>query len=276
LVEECLELAQKTGDRFFMAGARHFIAHFTIRQGDYDRTRHLTEEALWRFRELGVKHFMCHALFQLAGVLVRQGNLARAQALVEEGLVLSRELGHDRMYMANRVGEIRLLQGDMATARLLFEQSLAYFQERANEKQAGWVLSCLGKVSAAQGDYQAAQAYYEASLLRNREVEKNLVPLDIPPVLEGLAAVVASQENVAWAARLWGTAEALREARKDPLAPVYRPDYKRAVAAASAQLGEQLFAASWAEGRTMTSDQVLTTKERTTEPAEQHSTHLAK
>jgi tetratricopeptide (TPR) repeat protein len=214
-----------------------------------------------------VKHFMCHDLFQLAGVLIRQGDLASAQALVEEGLVLSRELGHDRMYMANIQGEITLLQGDVTTARLLFENSLTYFQERANEKQAGWVLSCLGKVSAVQGDYQAAQAYYEASLLRNGEVEKNLIPLDIPPALEGLAAMVAAQGNAAWAARLWGTAEALREEHADFLAPVYRPDYEQAVAAALVRLGEQRFAASWAEGRTMTPDQVLTTKERTTEAA---------
>jgi len=223
-----------------------------------------------------VKHMMCHALFQLAGVLIRQGNLASAQALVEEGLVLSRELGHDDMYMANILAEIRLLQGDLTTARLLFEKSLAYFQERANEKQAGWVLSFLGKVSAVQGDYQAAQASYEASLLRNGEVERNLVPLDIPPALEGLAAVVAAQGNAAWAARLWGTAEALRETRKDPLAPVYRPDYERAVAAARIRLGEQRFAAAWAEGRTMNPDQILATKERTAQPAGQHSAHLAK
>jgi DNA-binding CsgD family transcriptional regulator len=209
-------------------------------------------------------------------VLIRQGDLASAQALVEEGLVLSRELGHDHMYMANIVGEIRLLQGDVNAARLLFQKSLAYFQERANEKQAGWVLSYLGKVSAAQGDYQAAQAYYEASLLRNGEVEKNLVPLDIPPALEGLASVVAAQGNAAWAVRLWGTAEALREVHADFLAPVYRPDHERVVAAARVQLGEQRFAATWAEGRSITPDQVLTTKERTAEPAEQHLAHPTK
>jgi ATP/maltotriose-dependent transcriptional regulator MalT len=276
LLEECLVLAQKAGDRFFMAFLPHALAHFPIRQGDYDKARQLTEEALRRFRELGVKHFMCHDLFQLAGVLIRQGNLASAQALVEEGLVLSRELGHDHMYMANIVGEIKLLQGDVTSARLLFEKSLEYFQERANEKQAGWVLSYLGRISAAQGDYQAAQAYYEASLLRNGEVEKNLVPLDIPPALEGLAAVAATQGNVAWAARLWGTAEALREEHADFLAPVYRPDYEQAVAAARARLGEQRFAADWAEGRTMNPDQVLATKEHTTKSEEQHSAHPPK
>jgi predicted ATPase/DNA-binding CsgD family transcriptional regulator len=276
LFEESLELARKAGDQFVMACALYGLTQFPIRKGDYAMTRQLTEEALRRFRALGVKHMMCHALFHLAGVLIQQGNLESAQALVEEGLTLSRELGHDRMYMANILAEIRLLQGDVTSARQLFEKSLVYFQERANEKQAGWVLSFLGKVSAMQGDYQAAQAYYESSLLRNGEVERNLVPLDIPPALEGLAAVVAAQGNTAWAARLWGMAEALREERKDPLAPLYRSDYEQAVATARLRLGEQRFASAWAEGRTMTPDQVLATKEHTTNPAEEHLAHPAK
>jgi DNA-binding CsgD family transcriptional regulator len=138
------------------------------------------------------------------------------------------------------------------------------------------MLSSLGKLSAVQGDYQTAQASYEASLLRGGEVEKNLVPVDIPQALEGLAAVVAAQGQAAWAARLWGAAEALRETLSMPLPPVYRSDYERAVAAARIQLGGQLFAVAWAEGRAMTPDQALASKERAMEPAEQHLVHPAK
>jgi len=69
--------------------------------------------------------------------------------------------------------------------------------------------------------------------------------------------VVAAQGEPTWAARLWGTAEAQREAYSLPLAPVYRADYEQAVAASRTQLGEQSFAAAWAEGRSMTPEQVL-------------------
>jgi DNA-binding NarL/FixJ family response regulator len=83
----------------------------------------------------------------------------------------------------------------------------------------------------------------------------------------GLAGVVASQGELVWAAQLWGTAEALREGLGTPLPPVYRADYKRAVAAARTQLGEQVFAAAWAEGRTMTPEQAFAAQGRTTRSA---------
>ena len=93
--------------------------------------------------------------------------------------------------------------------------------------------------------------------MRGNGVNSNLSFLDLAPALEGLAAVVAAQGEPTWAARLWGTAEAQREAYSLPLAPVYRADYEQAVAASRTQLGEQSFAAAWAEGRSMTPEQVL-------------------
>ncbi len=82
--------------------------------------------------------------------------------------------------------------------------------------------------------------------------------------LEGLADVAEAQGKLIWAARLWGVAEALREAIGAPLPPVWRADYKRSVAAARTYLGEQAFAAAWAEGRAMTLEEVLAAREPAT------------
>ena len=276
LFEESLALSQEAGDQYFMAwgqGALAAVIHF---QGEYDRARQLAEESVRRFRELDLKSGISDALHQLALVMFHQGDLASARAMSEESLALGRELGHERLVTVPLLGEITLQQGDPTIARLLFEKSLPYFRETGNETQAGWILSLLGQVSMVQGDYQTAQASYEASLLRNGEVEKNLVPVDIPQALEGLATVVAAQGQAAWAARLWGAAEALREVLSFPLPPVFRTDYERAVAASRVQLGEQAFAAAWAEGRTMTPDQVLKAKEQVTVPVKQHTAHPAK
>jgi len=81
--------------------------------------------------------------------------------------------------------------------------------------------------------------------------------------LEGLASVVAAQDEPSWAARLWGSAEVMREAIGAPLPPIERADYDHAVAAVRAHLGEEAFASAWAEGRTMTVEQVLAAGERT-------------
>src|SRR5205085_11446503 len=71
----------------------------------------------------------------------------------------------------------------------------------------------------------------------------------------------AAQGKGVWAARLWGAAEFLRERSGGSQLPIERVVYEPAVAAARAMLGEQAFAAAWAEGRTMTLKQVLAAPE---------------
>src|SRR5207248_10052199 len=85
--------------------------------------------------------------------------------------------------------------------------------------------------------------------------------------LEGLAAVVATQGELAWAAELWGMAEALREAIGVPIPSVVRAEYERTVAAARSHLWEKAFAAPWARGRTMTPEQGFAVQGQTTRPA---------
>jgi len=72
-----------------------------------------------------------------------------------------------------------------------------------------------------------------------------------------LASVVAVQGEPDWAARLWGTAEALREVIGAPLQPIERADYDHAVATVRDHLGEEAFVSAWTEGRIMTAEQVL-------------------
>ena len=75
--------------------------------------------------------------------------------------------------------------------------------------------------------------------------------------LEGLAALETPEGAPRKAAQLWGTAEALREATGALMYPVDRPDYEQAVEVARKELGEEAFAAAWAEGRTMSVEQVI-------------------
>src|SRR5919206_392356 len=75
--------------------------------------------------------------------------------------------------------------------------------------------------------------------------------------LEGLAAVAASEGRVVAAAHLWGAAEAMLE-KIEVGVHTYVPDRslrQSQISGARAQLGEEAFAAAWAEGRAMTSEQ---------------------
>jgi hypothetical protein len=117
---------------------------------------------------------------------------------------------------------------------------------------------CLGEDQTYQGDVAAALAFHEQSLALARELNDDWL---CAYSLEGWAGVVAKQGKCTWAARLWGVAESLRERCGIPLPPDEREYYEPAVAAARTYLGEQAFAAAWAEGRTMTLEQVLAASE---------------
>ena len=98
--------------------------------------------------------------------------------------------------------------------------------------------------------------------LNTLESSPNNLPVQPTPFLgreHEVAAAVAAQGNHTWAAHLWGAAEALREAIGTLLPPVERVPYDRAVEALRTRLGEQAFAAAWAEGRTLSLEQALAT-----------------
>ncbi len=83
---------------------------------------------------------------------------------------------------------------------------------------------------------------------------------DIALGLEGLAAVVAAQGEPVRAMWLMSTAQALREAIGVPLPSLSQVIHDFAVASVRVQLGELAFDTAWAEERTMTPEQALTSQ----------------
>jgi DNA-binding CsgD family transcriptional regulator len=192
-------------------------------------------------------------------LFVSQGDQTRVRSLLEECLALSREIGFKEGIAASLLylGQLALSQGDGATARSLAEESVVLYKEMGHLHGTAESLSVLGKVVAAQGDYTAAHRLYEESLTISGELGEKWV---IAVCLVGLGEVVAAQQKLAWAAQLWGAANALRDAIGVPIPPVELADYERLVSAARVHLGERAFAAAWAQGRSMTPEQALDAK----------------
>lgn len=261
--EESLALFREVEDKEGIAWSLNNLATIVSYQGEYAKAISLKEEALALFEELWNIEGVAFSLSSLAWVIfISEGDPAKVHTLLEEALALFREVGHkDGIVRVLRLlGEVFLQQGDTVKARMLQEESVALSREIGYRQGTADSLFVLGRVAAYQSDYAAARAFYEESLAIGREVGDNL---SIGFYLEGLADVVAMQGEPAWAARLWGVAEAMREAMGTPLPPVDLTAYKRAVSAAHTQLGEEAFAAAWAEGRAMTLEQVLEAPEPT-------------
>jgi predicted ATPase/class 3 adenylate cyclase/DNA-binding CsgD family transcriptional regulator len=112
-------------------------------------------------------------------------------------------------------------------------------------------LAILAQVAARQGDYKTPRSLYMTLASKGSDTWVTI------PLLESVADVVAVRGDTTWAAQLWGSAEALRETTGTPFWPHERVRYERMVAATREQLGERAFTVAWAEGRTMTPEQVL-------------------
>ncbi len=256
LLKEALALFRIVGDKDRVAYSLYNLAELTVIQGAYDRAPALFEESLALFKEQGNKRGIALSLLQLSDALFNlQGDQTKIRSLLEEGLPLFKEVG-DKDGIASCFffsGRLALSHGDVFTARSQLEKSLTLYREMGDRHRIAQSLCALAKVAAIQGDHTTARALYEESLAIARVGHK----LNIASGLEGLASMVALQGGPTWAARLWGAADALRDAMGAPMATVERPAYEQAMAAARLKLGEKVFAAAWAEGRNMSPEQAL-------------------
>ena len=147
------------------------------------------------------------------------------------------------------LAEAALGEGDYTRARTLLAESLALAQEIGDKHCQALCLELSGEVALREGDYARARTLLEESLVLSQAIgNKDQIAF----CLEGLARVAATQEQLEWAARLFGVAEALREASAYLLVDAYRVDLGRQVANVRAHLDQAAFAAAWAEGRAMT------------------------
>lgn len=256
LCGEGLALYRELGDRRGSATCLSIWGYASMMRSNYVAARVLLEEALALFRKVGDTAGSVSALHALASVLFYQGEYARAQALLEESLVLSREGGNVRGNALSLMllGMVLLFQGDLARAHARLEESRAISREVGYKRNLGLSISFLGSVALLQGDVTAARSLLEESLEITRKLDYKW---DIAGSLGALAVVVAAQGEWTWAVRLVSAAEALCEAINAVLPPAVRTLQEFTIAAARAQLGEQAFAATWAEGRTMTPEQAL-------------------
>jgi predicted ATPase/DNA-binding CsgD family transcriptional regulator len=258
LKEEALTLWREVGDKTHVAWVLNWLALMVSQQGEYDRGLALYEESLAMYRQLENKIGTADVLRRLAEAhYVSQRDPELILSLLEESLAISRDVG-DKMGLAACIrlsGQLALSQGNFVEARSLAEESLELSREIGDRPNTASSLCLLARVESNQGNYLAARTLYEQSLATASKSIDNIGL--VATSLEGLAAVVAAQGELAWAARLWGAAEGQREVIGAPLPPVDRSAYDNSVAAARSNPGDKSFDVAWAEGCTMTPEQAL-------------------
>ncbi len=261
LFEDSLAVQRElgTGNRGYWVGLLGFIACY---QGDYARAVNLLNESMAMEREIGDGWGIGAALDGLALVAYYQGNVEQAKAYWEESLERFQEQ-KDKGRIGSALcglGWVAHRQGDYELAGTRLKEGLALFREEREKQNIAVALHSLGNVACTQGDTAQAAALYRESLVLRRDLAAKR---GIAESLEGLAATamdeatagsVPAPAGTERATRLFGAAEALRQAIGAPLPPIERAEHESYVAAARTELGQDQFASAWALGRAMVSD----------------------
>lgn len=251
---------QELGNRWMQGQCFTEWARVAIEQGQYEHAHALLEDGLLLYQELGDQQRVGWVRFLQAWLLfLWQQNQLLARHLVEQVLAHFRGLG-STLYSAAPLGLLGLMHlkdGDLPGSRPLLEESLAIGKQAGVEIDLVPVTFGLARLSALQGDEATAYRLYQESL--TLLFTFTVYQENISAGLEGLAVLEGGRGKPGQAARLWGAAEALREALKTPMHPVHRASFKQALTLARTTLGEQAFAAAWEEGRSMTAEQALAT-----------------
>jgi len=227
-----------------------------VSQGDYAQARTFLEESLALWRALDSRFGTAQVLLNLGALAAYQTDFARAFKYYDEGLALFRELGDSRAIAIglNNLGAIAHAQGEYAQAATFYGESLELYRASGNIGGIAMSLNNLGVVANSQGDYErAGDLCRESLVLRQRVGDK----LGIAQCLEELAGAAGGQRQPQRAARLFGMSAMLRETINAPVPPYARPYHERMLMSAQSQVDQDSWAAAWAEGRTMTLEQII-------------------
>jgi predicted ATPase len=291
LWEEDMALERVMGDPTTLGLHLGVLGEMTLEQGDLDTAQALLDEDLVTLGTGINKYHRAHVVACLATIARCRGEYSRARRLGEESLSLAHAVHSDRSVAAAQevLGALEAAAGDGATARALLDESLDFYRRSGQREEMARVLCDLGTLSRRQGDRETALCFLEEGLALQRQVggrhvlaqiltavgrlrideeewesaERALVEslalrrsehsrLGMIECLEGLAAIRGETGEPECAARLLAAAAGQRDAIGAPLSPVDRADHENRVAAARAALGQDGFAAAWAEGRALT------------------------
>jgi len=245
------------------APALRRAAYLARCRGDRERSRTFLqaarreyEQVLMSARREGNRSDVAWTLVSLAEVTVEDEDLDAAWTFCVEARQILEELAepvgiaHTLEWMAG----VALEREDRRAARPLLEERLAICRKLGDPALLVHALGGMGHLERDAGDYGRARAFYQESLLLRRELGSLFA---LAQSLEDLTVLAGRQRETERAIRLLGAAEAFCDTlgARPPVA--IAAEYERTVTEGRAALGEAVFAATWAEGRTMSLEQAI-------------------
>lgn len=258
IYEETLELAKNLGDTSASASAIYNLGIVYFYQSKYKESMAFLEEGLTLHRQLEDKRMIGACLNALGAIALQQGDLSQSKLYFEASIAYHQQIGdiYGTSLVCSNIGAIAHELGNYGEAIEYYQKALTLQRKLSNNIGIASTLSNLGVVAQEQGDYEEAIEWHERSLklwknqgeqrgiavclcslgqvalythnytdaqaklkaslqLFNEQQELRTIAI----ILEAFGGLAVETANPAWAARLLGAAQHLRDSIKAPLLP---------------------------------------------------------
>ena len=248
--EEALALYEELRDEGHIADSFEALGLVAADRGDVVRASVLFGQGLASARKSGNTLVIPSILNGMAMIAFEGQDLERAQRLWGEALTLSRE--HGNVFGAASalmlMGYAELVRGNHGRATALLQEALILYREIGVKINEARCLRGLGLALTFQNNPQQARTLLEESLGIFRELSSKV---EIAENLDALAVTAGAMGEDLRAARLWGTAEGVREALNAPWWPTDRLLYEPGLVVTRARLNEVVWETEWTKGKAM-------------------------
>lgn len=226
------------------------LAQLGWQQGDLEAAHMAYAEALSLSQESEDSRLIAMSSRGLGTVAFIQGNLAAARPLLEEALALCRAINDTRGVATTltTLGELARSEDRLGMARSLYEESVGLHKQLGNQYGECANLLNLGAVACLEEDLETAHSCLREAFGIAIELNDRV---QIAYSLNGFGALLVLRGEMERATRLFGAAAQLHESIGYELEPQDRDFRNRYESVARATLGDKIYTATEAEGRSL-------------------------
>lgn len=253
---EALAGIEAQGDEHTEVIARCWSAELQRLRGDSEQAAARAGECLERARTMGAPYPLAMALLALARARLEQGDPHGAEALLQEASVVAARGRLNHLLSAIHIGrgQVAMTLGDDIAARKWLNSARHRAQNRGNPTATALTFHHLAQLARARGHLHRATAlHHDALVLRDRSGDQ----AGVVDSLEALAGLAVTTGNDDKAARLFGAAQALRDATGCARAQLASATYDADVATLGQRMHDHELRSVWADGAVMSPSEAV-------------------
>ena len=223
-------------------------------QGDAASARAFFETSIALGRQIGAEARVATELANLGMLELDEGAYERAEETLGEALALRRKLGRRTVGILDSLGQLALMRGDLNRALAVLREAEAESREAGDAPARGATLRSLGRALIQRGDVEGAEGVLVESLSLGQSLAWRHLMAEC---FDALAVLAATRRDPARAATLLGCADGAREAIDAHRIDADHRWHDGLLAELTAGLGANDFAARYAEGRALPTDEAV-------------------